>query len=135
MPEAFRLSICGDDAQEAAEQLHSVVRDVFGGNATVQDGVATKEGSGEQKGWKKDLALILSIPSALVSTVDLATRPVVVEQVSHILKAAQSLKDKFPGLDIHVNVSGVYVVDIKQAHPVDVTNQISKQQQTGEGGK
>lgn len=135
MTEAFRILIEGKDALQAAEHLQKVVKEVFGGDPELRGDGQGQERADDLRGWKEDLALLLAIPSALVSTIDLASRPVVVEQVSHVLEAARELKNQFPDLEIHVGVSGDFIVDIHKAHPVDVTNELARRQSKGRGAK
>jgi hypothetical protein len=127
MSEPFRLEIQGPGAELAAEKIQIALAEIFGGEPVQSKTTHAVEGDDKAKGLVDYILIALAIPSALVATIDLASRPVVVEKMEKVIEYVEHLEDSIPEFDVNFVVGGVSV-NLKKAKPEDLTNSIAEEQ-------
>lgn len=131
MSESFRLEIQGPGAELAAESMQKAMAEIFGGEPVQSKDGQSVEGADRQKGITDYIVIALTIPPALVSTIDLASRPVVVEKVEQVIEYAEKLEPALPEFDVKFVIGGVSV-SLKNAKAEDITNAIAEEQRKAE---
>lgn len=127
MSEYFTLEILGPDAEQAADSIRKALAEIFNGEPERRDSKPAADEERYEKRLVDFIIIALTIPPALLATIDLSNRVEVVEKVEKVIEYVEKLEKDIPDFDVNFVIGGVSV-NIRKAKPEKLVNAIKQEQ-------